>query len=253
MRLIITFESAQPIVLPRSYNHILQGWLYNQISDPAYRQFLHEEGYHYEKRHFKLFVFSRLQGKWHLDSEKKNMIFTGPVMLQLASPLLSLMQEVAQSSLLQQVSRLGNNLIYVTGVEMKHEEIEPAPTQTYQVIALSPITVYSTFLENEKKTTRYYCPTEPEFSRLIKENLIKKSQVLLQHGFEQYGPLEGDFEIGPTEPKKAQSVALYYKGFYIKGYMGVYVLSGELAWLKIALDTGLGGKNAQGLGMVCLE
>lgn len=252
MKLIISIESDYNIILPRSYNHIIQGWLYNMISDPAYRMFLHNQGYQSqsENRAFKFFTFSRLFGKWHLDDGKKNMVFLGPVMLQLASPLMPLMQEVASSALLGQNSMLGNNNIRVVSLEVKNDNL-PFEQNTYQIKALSPIVVYQTMQEADKKTTRYYHPGETEFNQLVKENLLRKSQVLLEHGFNEYGPLDGDFIIRPLfDPLKKNSTALYYKGFFIKGYVGDYEAVCDQTWMKVALDTGLGGKNAQGLGMV---
>ena len=255
MKLITTIETIDNIVLPRSYNHIIQGWLYNMISDPAYRMFLHNQGYQSELagRVFKFFTFSRLLGKWRLDDSKKNMIFTGPVKLQIASPLMPLMQEVAASALLGQDIMLGNNLVKVTGLEIKHDKL-PLEQKNYQIKALSPVVVYKTIQEANKKVTRYYHPREPEFNRLVKENLLRKSQVLLENGFQGYGPLNGDFIIRPLfDPSKRNSTAFYYKEFFIKGYMGSYTVECEQMWLKVALDTGLGAKNAQGLGFIELD
>ena len=60
MRLKITLSSAQqPLTLPLQYNHILQAFIYDNISAEL-AAFLHEKGYAYEKRQFKLFVFSNL-------------------------------------------------------------------------------------------------------------------------------------------------------------------------------------------------
>ncbi|KJS47026.1 MAG: CRISPR-associated protein Cas6, partial [Peptococcaceae bacterium BRH_c23] len=44
---------------------------------------------------------------------------------------------------------------------------------------------------------------------------------------------------------------LEYKGGIIKGYSGMMELSGPPELLQVAIDAGLGSKNAQGCG--CLE
>ncbi|MCL2766844.1 MAG: CRISPR-associated endoribonuclease Cas6, partial [Peptococcaceae bacterium] len=119
------------------------------------------------------------------------------------------------------------------------------------VNAMSPIVAYSTFLTNDRKETRYFRPDEPEFNSLLESNLYKKSQVLQEVGLDQYGPLIGGFHIRPLfDPVKTGSTALYYKNFFIRGYMGDYEIECDSSWLKVALDTGLGSKNSQGLGMV---
>jgi len=251
LRLRIQIESAKDIILPRSYNHILQSWLYNQISDPAYRLFLHNQGFKFEKRTFKLFTFSRLQGVWRTGSDKKSIIFTGQVFLEIASPLITLMQEVAHSLLLGPASYWNQNEITITGLESINETLTPRPDGKWQLSALSPIVTYSTIEAGNKKQTNYYHPGEPEFSKLIKSNLEKKSHVLHELGWDEYAPLTGDFHLRPLfDPLKKHGIGFYYKNFFIKGYMGDYELECSPEWIKLALDTGLGSKNAQGLGMV---
>ena len=251
MKLEITLESEKEIKLPRNYNHIVQGWLYNQISDPAYRAFVHERGYSYEKRRFKLFTFSRLHGQWVLDAEKKHMIFHGPVTMFVASPLMPLMEEIATTLLMGLPTRLGTNQVVVTAIRGSGMELLSPEMNKWRVAALSPIVTYSTIINEGKKETRYYRPDEPEFNELIKANLWKKSQVLQEAGLIEYWPLGDKFQIRPLfDPGRSNSTALYYKGFFIRGYMGVYELECDATWLRIALDTGLGSKNAQGLGMV---
>ena len=49
VRITITFQADGEVDLPIQYNHILQGFIYNNLSDHDYRRFLHEEGYQYEK------------------------------------------------------------------------------------------------------------------------------------------------------------------------------------------------------------
>jgi len=41
-----------------------------------------------------------------------------------------------------------------------------------------------------------------------------------------------------------------FKGFIIKGWMGIYELHLPETYLSMALDAGLGAKNSQGFGMV---
>ncbi|MGI5920224.1 MAG: CRISPR-associated endoribonuclease Cas6 [Syntrophomonadaceae bacterium] len=252
MRLKIRIESNKPIVLPWSYNHILQAWLYQQISDPAYRLFLHNEGYRYENRTFRLFTFSRLQGSWEADKEKKQIIFESPVYIQIASPLTPFMQQIAMSVLMGEKSYWGGNAISVTGVDVLNYSL-PKDKQNWIVRTLSPIVIYSTLMEGDKKTTRYYRPDESSFHTLIKDNLRKKAVLLQRYYPNGYPALQGDFLIRPLfDPLKKGSTALYYKDFFIKGYMGDFELECDREWVKVALDTGLGAKNAQGLGMVKL-
>lgn len=71
MRVKITLEgiNQSKIVLPINYQHVVQGFLYRTMK-PAYAEYLHKYGFKYEKRHFKLFTFSRIFGKYTVNSEK---------------------------------------------------------------------------------------------------------------------------------------------------------------------------------------
>jgi CRISPR-associated endoribonuclease Cas6 len=150
MRLKIEISSDNVISLPRNYNHVLQGWLYNQISDPAYRAYLHNQGYVYNKRRFKLFTFSRLHGQWSLDYSKKYMVFQSPVHLQVASPLLHLMKDVAITLLMGEPTILGGNSVTVSALHASGKERLPGGVNKWRVRALSPIVAYSTILDGGK-------------------------------------------------------------------------------------------------------
>ena len=58
MRLEIELGFDDKLVLPIHYNNIVQGFIYNNIEDEIFKTFLHEEGFQYGKRSFKLFTFS---------------------------------------------------------------------------------------------------------------------------------------------------------------------------------------------------
>jgi CRISPR-associated endoribonuclease Cas6 len=45
MRISVILEAEREIILPIQYNHILQGFLYESLSNKDYREFLHHTGY----------------------------------------------------------------------------------------------------------------------------------------------------------------------------------------------------------------
>jgi len=64
MRISVELEKIDaPILLPVNYNYLILSMIYRNIT-PSLSEFLHSEGYAYEKRRFKLFTFSRLKGKY---------------------------------------------------------------------------------------------------------------------------------------------------------------------------------------------
>ncbi|NLK01119.1 MAG: CRISPR-associated endoribonuclease Cas6, partial [Clostridia bacterium] len=62
MRLKVTFSAKEgQLSIPVNYQHALQGLIYNSLDgDEKFNTFLHEHGFRYEKRSFKLFTYSRL-------------------------------------------------------------------------------------------------------------------------------------------------------------------------------------------------
>jgi CRISPR-associated endoribonuclease Cas6 len=251
LKITFTLEADSEIRLPRYHNHILQGWLYNQISNEKFRAFLHDQGYRYEKRAFRLFTFSRLQGKFSVDRENQEFVFSSPVKLSIASPLDDLLQDVVNTILCGSGSRLGRQKVRIKTVQIDNYPILKQDKRCWKIRTLSPIVVYSTFERMGRKKTHYYGVTEPEFAELLRQNLLKKSKVMMEYGLGDKLELRGDFKIRPLySPVHKGETAIYYKNFLIKGHMGVFEVECAPDWLKLALDTGLGSKNAQGFGMV---
>ena len=63
MQLTLNFDAPAPVELPVHYGPLIQGMLYHRMENPLLRNYLHEQGFQFEKRRFKLFTFSRLTGK----------------------------------------------------------------------------------------------------------------------------------------------------------------------------------------------
>ncbi|MDI6840561.1 MAG: hypothetical protein QMD71_06925 [bacterium] len=78
MRITIILETEdRALSLPIHYNHIIQGFIYDNISKKL-AKFLHQKGYIYGKRAFKLFTFSRLYGRFRLN-KGTNTIYFAPL------------------------------------------------------------------------------------------------------------------------------------------------------------------------------
>ncbi|MEA1913641.1 MAG: hypothetical protein U9N06_07465 [candidate division WOR-3 bacterium] len=63
MRIRIQFLPVdENVEIPVNYNYLVQSFIYHNISEKL-SVFLHNKGYKYGKRLFKMFTFSRLLGK----------------------------------------------------------------------------------------------------------------------------------------------------------------------------------------------
>ena len=247
MRSAITLESNHPLVLPIHYNALVQGLIYHQL-EPNLASWFHGEAYTFAKRTYKMFTFSRLQGRYHLDKKTKRLTFSGPVSFKLASHNTQILASLAEHLLTSGTLRLGQNEVQVRGVEI----LKPPQVNAEELVkvrALSPITIYSTFEKTGGgKLTHYYSPHEKDWSAMLVQNLGRKAAAL---GWEVEAceTLDKAY-IKPLRVNERDKKVVKYKGFVLEGWMGVYEVKLPGGLFKLVYDVGIGGKNAQGFGMV---
>ncbi|AMM41229.1 CRISPR-associated protein Cas6 [Candidatus Desulfofervidus auxilii] len=239
MRIEINLSAETPLILPKSHNHLLQGFIYSLL-DPLLRKRLHKEGYPYEKRRFKLFTFSRLLGK--VKMFKEYFQFNPPLKLIISSPKDEILQSLAEGLLKSPEVILSKNTVYIDSINVAARS---SFNHKVTIKMLSPITIRSTLYGADgSKKSYYYSPFEKEFCRLIKENLRKKYKIVfnknLGHDFE--------FSIKPQKVPPSCEKIIIYKGTVIKAWMGIYEIKGNPEVIALSYDTGLGAKNSQGFG-----
>lgn len=241
----ISFSSNTEIHLPMSYNYIMQSVLYKFINEQSYADFIHNKGYIFNKRSYKLFSFSNILGKpIHIDRENKRFVFPKDISLYFSSVDNDFFKYVFNSIInVDEYVNIGQNTAAISKLELIKQNISQKET----VVAMSPITIYSTLLtpENNKKTY-YYNPHEKEFSSYIRKNLINKYVAL--YGEE---PKNDGFSIVPKS--NIHECIIKYKGFIVKGYTGTFEIEGAQELMDIAFCAGLGGKNSQGMGLIIKE
>ncbi|MFQ6044094.1 MAG: CRISPR-associated endoribonuclease Cas6 [Candidatus Poribacteria bacterium] len=248
MRLEIIFKHDK-LNLPIHYNEIVQSFIYNHISEEL-AKWLHDEGFAYEKRSFKLFTFSRIMGQFNINGRNNTINFISPSKLIVSSPIERFTQELANEIIQSNALKLGENEVYVEQLNIKpspdfSEEASPRIRGEMEIKMLSPITVYSTLKKADGASkTYYYSPFESEFSELLEQNLKKKASILLgKDKVDKYS-----FTIEPTRVRNNDQKILTYKDFVIKCWMGEYKIKGSPELHRIAYETGLGSKNSQGFG-----
>lgn len=240
MRIIISFITHKPLTLPISHNHILQGFIYSHIESCLASQ-LHNEGFRFEKRQFRLFTFSRLLGKVVFLKEEQKFLFHSPFKLIISSPKDEILQSLADHLIQLPEFLINNQKIFVESISVEHT---PNLTNDVNIRMLSPMTIYSTLkTATGRSKTYYYHPSEKEFSELIRQNLIKKYKTIYQ------ASIDSEFKIIPDGVTKNNEKIITYKGTIIKGWMGRYRLCGQPELIRVGYDAGLGNKNSQGFGL----
>ncbi|MFN3267374.1 MAG: CRISPR-associated endoribonuclease Cas6 [Deinococcales bacterium] len=244
MRLQIELQGH--LLLPVQYNHLLQGVIYNHL-EPNLSAWLHDTAHKYNERQFKMFTFSRLTGEHTLHRQEKMLEFRNTSYLKIASSDSKVLSSFAETLLRQNELRIGNNQVRVQTVGI----MPPPKLLEYRSVivrTLSPITTYATLYDREgRKKTYYFAPTEPEWTQRILENLQRKARAL---GWDEQQVMQLEGSIRPINPKGLREVITSFKDTVIKAWNGTFEVSLLPAWLELALDTGLGSKNAQGFGMM---
>lgn len=226
--------------LPIHYNHIVQAAIYSSIDD-GMAAFLHNKGYTFEKRVFKMFSFSQLNGHYILDKNNGKIFFRDEISLTITSPLKEFCQSLVNVLLSRGSMRLGLSEVQMEKVYAEKLRIQG---DAAKILVLSPVVLYSTLLRPEgRKYTCYYQPGDPDYNELLDKNLRKKFQSF--YGNE---PPVGKVSAAPLGRQRMHIVN--YRNTIIKGYSGKLTLTGPQPLLQLAVDAGLGGKNSQGFGCI---
>ena len=193
------------------------------------------KGYEYNNRSYKMYTFSKLYGKFSVNSKSGIITFFDKVNLIVSSLDTRFIQYLASNVIMEDNLRLGKNAVKVNKIETSYNELGNSEKNIYKI---TYITVYSTFAKCWQKKTYYYSPYEEEFNELIRNNLINKYKAL----YNKF-PQNDSFDIRLLSTRKPKESVLNYKGTIIKGWNGEFLIKGSKELFQIAYDAGLGSKK----------
>lgn len=242
MRIDIELGFNEKLVLPIQYNYIMQAVVLKWLGDENYSKFVHDKGYEYNKRKYKLYTFSKVFGKFKIDKASNTITFFNKANFLISSGDDEFLIYLVANILKNDKYEINSQEIRINKTETCYEKVG----EKANVYTKSPIVVYSTFEIEGRKKTYYYSPYERDFSDMLRKNLINKYKAL--HGME---PKDISFIIKQLNNKKLNESVVRYKGIIIKGWSGEFLMEGSPELLQLAYDTGLGSKNSQGFG--CIE
>ena len=237
---IILKQSNKSTEIPINYNHFIQSAIYANL-EPGLACRLHEQGYQAGNRKFKLFTFSRLMGRFSINKEKGTISFPDGAVLVVSSPDIVLIESFANRVLQKTYLRIEKAYFEISGIETKGHKIL---TNSIKLKTISPVVVYSTLIKPQGgKYTCFYQPGEPEFTRLMGDNLRKKYSAF-------YDKTCSKDEIRVRLISRPRLHVINYKNTVIKGYSCNLEIMGPKDLLQIGFDAGLGSKGSQGFGCV---
>jgi CRISPR-associated endoribonuclease Cas6 len=249
MRLKVELVSSETVILPTGYNAILQGVIYNFL-DRLDATWLHDRGFTFEKRSFKLFTFSEILERAEFDPQNKSFTFPRQISFILASPVDWILEQLALNLVKAPEVRLGHQSLAISAITVIVSE--KITENSIRVRAITPIENHSTFSKPDgKKVTHYYSPFETEFSNLTNQNLRKKWTALFQRECPYHMTIQPLFTGSRNE-----RIVYFGTGEHrtiTKGWKGNFMLQGDPEFLQFSLDAGLGSRNSQGFGLVGVE
>ncbi len=236
MQLRISHEVKEPLVLPLNYQYFIQSIIYRNIgSETEYSAFLHDKGFSFMDRQYRMFVFSLLEGKYEISQGK--IIFRDYVSFEVRSPEVNIVRLLKENLEQNGINYLGQHYDNIQ-LELLDRTIT---SDTIKIRMKSPICVYST--EEETKKTIYFSPNDEDFAGIVGDNFIRK-----YYAYKGIIP-ETDILLKPIRVTQKDKFVTKYKGIYVSGWKGIYELYGEPKYLDFLYQTGIGSKNAQGFGL----
>lgn len=227
--------------LPYNYNYPLASAIYSFLGrgDASFSDFLHDEGFYHRGKAFKLFTFSPLFCRKR-KAVRDGLLMEGKLDWFISSPREEFVTNLARGILEQGFLLLLDQRLMVEQVEVLKP---PSFESRMSFRTLSPIVVSTGITRNGNFHKKFLSPEEPEFSRILEENLRRKYQAC--SGKE--APGEG---LSLELLRHPQSKLLDYKGIKVRGWFMRFAVEGNAELIRMGYEAGFGENNSAGFGMV---
>ena len=262
MRLQIRLKLERETAVSLNSQHLLTAVVYRflEYSNADYAAFLHGEGYapgENDARRFKLFCFSPIRSRRRRIVNDNLMLGVGEAEWLVCSPVEQFLTEFASGLLSSGHLRVGTAILPIGSVETlsaPHIEYSNGQASSQQSLpamsfrCLSPIVAAVAERNDQKSWTRYLRPKDPDFSDRVRANLLAKYSAL--HG---HAPQDDYFQLtfdADYLAKNRGTKLIRYKDTDVVGAFSPFTLAASPELIQLALDCGLGEKNAGGFGMI---
>ena len=236
MRIRIIHELDSPLVLPIAYHHILQSIVYECLkkADGSFGK-LHDNGYQYGSREFRLFSFSEIEGPHKIID--RTIVFYDCVSWIVSSCNSEMIEKIRDYI---KENGINYNGQYYRNIVCSLDS-ESINDKKIIINMISPIIAYRTDPGTNKKI--YYSPFDKDFYELVNDNFARKYKA-----FTGSYPLSIP-KLEVLNVNKRDKCVTKFKGIYLSGYRCLYLLTGEIKYLRFLYDVGLGSSNSQGFGL----
>jgi len=239
---ISLYSEKAKFKLPYNYNYALASAIYSFLSkgNASFSDFLHDEGFYHNGKAFKLFTFSPLFSS-RRKALKDGLLMEGKIDWFISSPREEFVANLANGILEQGFLSFRGQRLIVEQVEVLHQ---PTFENRMPFRTLSPIVISTGKVDNNGNLhKRYLSPEEPEFSKILEENLRRKYKVC-------YGKEPTGVGISLELLRTPQSKLIDYKGIKVRGWFTHFIAQGNTDLIEIGYKAGFGENNSAGFGMV---
>lgn len=254
MELQIRLTRIRGNMLPANYQYALSAWIYKVIgrADQDYSAFLHEKGFSFEGKKFKLFTFSQLDVRPYRMLGNQIQLLGNEISLIVRFLVDTSMENFIKGLFMHQHCGLGNEYVQtdfvVTGVESKPK---PLFKNTMQFQCLSPIVVST---RRDDGSVAYLNPEEPGYGEIFIRNLLRKQAALAVHNSEPSQIRDNDnfnFQLLNTPRKKGITIKENTEQeTKVIAYLFNFGLTVTPELQEIGYYAGFGEKNSMGFGTV---
>lgn len=232
----IRFLPSEGLILPFAHSAILQGVLYRLLSfDPSLSEEIHNKQSKFS-RAYKFFCFSDISGPYKI--RYKTLNYSDTFEWEIRSADDKIIDTIQRSVLTKPFFEINHTECHVDSVETACKTFM---NNEYIFNAKTPIIVSDT-LENGYML--YYNPFQPEFTKKLTDNLVRKYQAF-------YGQLPvSEISITVLDPDDKNKCVTRYKDTIINAWYGNYLIKADKDVIDFIYYTGLGRRNAAGFGTV---
>lgn len=233
--------SKKGLIIPFNYQYPMSCWIYNLIrqSDNQFSDFIHNIGYEFENKRFKMFSFSNLY-EFGYDATKFGLkIKSETVVFKIGFLSNEIALNVIQALFSQQQLRLGQTHFKVKNVSVFNQTVE---TETIKLRTKSPLVI-------KNYNQKYLEPYEDEYENIFENNLKRKYAIAAEKGWLPKRELNQKLSIRLLSKKpKKQGIRIKHEKNQVIGYQYQFELTAPKILIETGLLAGFGSQNAQGFG-----
>lgn len=250
IRLQLTIKRGSN-TLPINYQYPVAAWIYKTIhlANPEFSAWLHEHGYSYENRKFKLFTFSPIKFEDYIIQKDRIIAQTPNCSITLSFLLPEAVKHFVSGCFKSQHFGLGDKTSQVDfeaqAIDIE-SEIEFANAMRFR--SVSPICISEPVERNGKLTSQYLSPDDAGYEKRFFDNLREK-YLSANEGAKE---LTGNCKLTVLSTPKSKLITIKQgtpAESKVRGYQYNFEIEAPKELIEVGYYAGFGSMNSMGFGL----